>query len=107
MSQTLFYLCVGSAMWLLGLHGLLRLEHPLRRLIAINIMGSGVFTVMVALALRSEPADPVMQALVVTGLVVAASATAFALRLIATRLRDADQRESVPLNERVKPEASE
>ena len=39
--------------------------------------------VMVALASRSTPTDPVLRALVVTGLVVAASATAFALRLAA------------------------
>lgn len=87
MTQTLFYLCVGATLWLLGLHGLLRLEHPVRRLIAINVMGSGVFTLMVALALRTEPRDPVLQALVVTGLVVAASATAFALRLISSDIR--------------------
>lgn len=92
MSQTLFYLLVGGTLWLLGLHGLLRLKHPIRRLIAINIMGSGVFTVMVALALRSDPPDPVMQALVVTGLVVAASATAFALRLISARIDQAPNR---------------
>ncbi len=94
MNQTLFYLLVGGALWLLGLHGLLRLEHPIRRLIAINIMGSGVFSVMVAMALRSDPPDPIMQALVVTGLVVAASATAFALRLISARIdQDKDNSE--------------
>lgn len=81
MSQSIIYLVAGSALWLLGLHGLLRVQHALRRIIAINIMGSGVFMVMVALAARTQPADPVLQALVVTGLVVAVSATAFALRL--------------------------
>lgn len=96
MSQTLFYLCVGSSLWLLGLHGLLRLKHPIRRLIAINVMGSGVFTVMVALALRSDPPDPVLQALVVTGLVVAASATAFALRLTSARIHHREDRENQP-----------
>ncbi|MDQ2078139.1 NADH-quinone oxidoreductase subunit K [Marinimicrobium sp. ABcell2] len=81
MSLSLFYLCVGTTLWLLGLHGMLRQSHVLRRIIAVNIMGGGVFTVMVALAIRSDPVDPVLQALVVTGLVVAVSATAFALRL--------------------------
>jgi multicomponent Na+:H+ antiporter subunit C len=85
MSQSVFYLGVGALLWLLGLHGLLRLQHPLRRLLAINIMGSGVFTILVALTLRTEPQDPVLQALVVTGLVVSASATAFAVRLISAR----------------------
>lgn len=81
MSTSLFYLLVGSALWCLGLHGLLVTRHALRRIIAINIMGSGVFLVMVALATRVAPVDAILQALVVTGLVVAVSATAFALRL--------------------------
>lgn len=82
MSLSLFYLCVGVTLWLLGLHGLLlRRAHVVRQIIAVNIMGSGAFTVMTALAARSEPVDPVLQALVVTGLVVAVSATALALRL--------------------------
>jgi len=44
-------------------------------------MGSGVFLVMIALAARHDPSDPLLVALVVTGLVVAVSATALALRL--------------------------
>jgi multicomponent Na+:H+ antiporter subunit C len=36
---------------------------------------------MIALATRSQPSDPLLVALVVTGLVVAVSATALALRL--------------------------
>lgn len=82
MSSTLFYLCIGAGLWVLGLHGLMVARYAIRRIIAINIMGNGVFMIMVALAGRSSPTDPVMQALVVTGLVVAVSATAFALRLI-------------------------
>lgn len=90
MSQALWFLIVGIALWVIGLHGLLRLQHPIRRLLSINIMGTGAFTVMIALAQRSEAVDPVLQAMVVTGLVVAASATAFALRLISgTQSRNA------------------
>lgn len=81
MSGASLYLGLGMLLWLLGLHGLLRLRHTLRRIMAINLMGSGTFMVMVALASRSGHNDPVLQALVVTGLVVAVSATAFALRL--------------------------
>lgn len=79
--MTLFYLGVGIALWLLGLHSLLVQRGALRQIIAINVMGSGVFMVMVALATRGETTDAVLHALVVTGLVVAISATAFALRL--------------------------
>lgn len=81
MNSTVFWLSIGVALWLLGLHGLLTLRQPLRRIIAINLMGSGVFLVMIALAARHDPSDPLLVALVVTGLVVAVSATALALRL--------------------------
>src|SRR3546814_12079179 len=81
MSVTLFWIAVGFALWLLGLHGLLTLRHALRRIIAINLMGSGVFLVMIALAARPAPSDPLLVALVGTGLVLAVSATALALRL--------------------------
>lgn len=81
MSTSLFWMIIGAALWLLGLHGLLTLRHALRRIIAFNLMGSGVFLVMIALAARQQPSDPLLVALVVTGLVVAVSATALALRL--------------------------
>lgn len=87
-SSTLIYLCLGALLWTLGLHGLLLLQHPIRRIMAINLMGSGTFMVMVTLASRGEHTDPVLQALVVTGLVVAVSATAFALRLAVATDKD-------------------
>lgn len=82
MSAIELYLTLGVAVFLLSLHGLMTLNDPIRRLIAVNLMGAGTFLVMVSLAKRSEVPDPVLHALVVTGLVVAISATAFALRLI-------------------------
>lgn len=85
MSAEFVYLVGGAAVWAVGLHGLLLVHHVLRRIIAVNLMGSGVFLVLVALAARSSPPDPVLQALVVTGLVVAISATAFAVRLSSAR----------------------
>lgn len=91
MSSILLYLLTGVLLWLIGLHALLGQRHPLRRIIAVNVMGSGVFMVMVALASRVQPIDPVLQALVVTGLVVAASATAFALRLATAKSDSTDQ----------------
>ncbi len=91
MTHALLYLLAGLGLWLLGLHGLLSQRHALRRIIAVNIMGSGVFMLMVALANRVQPIDPVLQALVVTGLVVAASATAFALRLATASADSSDQ----------------
>lgn len=84
MSTSIFYLCIGCTLWVLALHSLLLNQHILRKIITVNVMGSGVFLVMVALAARIQNADPILHALVVTGLVVAVSATAFALRLAST-----------------------
>lgn len=92
MTTSLFYLCIGIGLWVLGLHSLLLNRHVLRKIIAINIMGSGVFLVMVALATRLESTDPILHALVVTGLVVAVSATAFALRLATPTTPAEDER---------------
>jgi len=44
-------------------------------------MGSGAFLVLVGLAQRSGTPDPVPQAMVLTGIVVAVAATALALAL--------------------------
>ncbi len=81
MSSLLFFAAVGVLLWLLGLGGLLLARSALRRIIAVNIMAGGAFMVMVTLAARGAEPDPVLQALVVTGLVVGVSATAFAVRL--------------------------
>lgn len=90
MSNVTLYLLGGIALWVLGLHALMTQHNALRRIMAVNVMGSGTFMIMVALAARVTPIDPVLQALVVTGLVVAASATAFALRLATTKAPAAD-----------------
>lgn len=81
MTTIQLYLCLGVGLWGLGSLGLLLAQNFIRRIININIAGNGVFMVMVALASREATIDPVLQALVVTGLVVAVCATAFALRL--------------------------
>lgn len=84
--MTLFYLCIGAGLFLLGLHSFLLQRQLVRVIIAINIMSSGVFMIMVALAKRGDSTDPILHALVVTGLVVAVSASAFALRLASNLL---------------------
>jgi multicomponent Na+:H+ antiporter subunit C len=45
-------------------------------------MGSGIFLVLVGLAQRQNVPDPVPQAMVLTGIVVAVAATALALALV-------------------------
>ena len=84
MNPANFYALIGIGLFSVGLLGLIINSHLLRKILAINIMGSGVFLVLVALARRAEnmPADPVPHAMVITGIVVAISATALALTLM-------------------------
>ena len=84
MSNAFLYAAVGVGLFCLGLYALIVHAHLLRKILAINVMGSGVFLVLVALARRSGAASPdaVPQAMVITGIVVAVSATALALVLM-------------------------
>jgi multicomponent Na+:H+ antiporter subunit C len=70
----------------IGLFGLIAQPHPLRKLVAFNVMGSGVFILFGALARRGAaaglPADPVPQALLITAIVVAFAATAMTVALL-------------------------
>jgi multicomponent Na+:H+ antiporter subunit C len=78
-----WYLLVGAALFAFGLRGIFVDSTPLRRIIAVNVMGNGVFLVFVTLAARVEGGrpDPVPHAMVLTGIVVAVCATAVALTL--------------------------
>ncbi len=84
MSSALLYALVGTGLFSLGLYGLIVQAHLLRKILGLNIMGSGVFLVLVALARRTGevPPDAVPHAMVITGIVVAISATALALALM-------------------------
>jgi multicomponent Na+:H+ antiporter subunit C len=85
-SAVLLYAMTGALLALAGGLGLVLGAHPVRRIVAMNIFGSGVFLVMIALAARaSDGPDPVPQAMVLTGIVVAVSATAVALALVPSR----------------------
>lgn len=89
MSHVFFYALIGVGLFILGLYALIAYAHLLRKILAINVMGSGVFLLLVALAARTRSVpDPVPHAMVITGIVVAVSATALALALM-LRLRDA------------------
>ncbi len=82
MSSALLYALAGVCLCGIGLGGFLLLGHLLRRLLAFNVLGSGVFLVLVGLAQHRDGPDPVPQALVLTGIVVAIAATALAIVLI-------------------------
>jgi multicomponent Na+:H+ antiporter subunit C len=85
MSTTVFGLC-GAAAVGLALYGLITDPQPLRKILAFNIFGAGVFLLFGVVARRGAAAgfgaDPVPQALVITGMVVAFAATALAAALL-------------------------
>ncbi len=97
-AATLFGLCAAVLIGL-GLFGLMVNPRPLRKILAFNVIGSGVFLMLGAIARRGAGAgmggDPVPQALLITGIVVAFSATALAVALL---LRLFDESGSDSLN---------
>lgn len=81
MSSVLFFV-MGGVLFLLGFLAQALRTSLVMKVLAINIMSVGVFMVFLALANRNQPADPMVHAMVLTGIVVAVSASAFALALI-------------------------
>ena len=86
MSDAILYGLCGTVLVGLGLFGLIVHPQPLRKILAFNLIGGGVFLLFGAVARRGAAAgfggDPVPQALVITGIVVAFSATALAVALL-------------------------
>jgi multicomponent Na+:H+ antiporter subunit C len=85
MTADLFGLC-GAALVGLGLFGLIVHGHALRKILAFNLPASGVFLLFGVMARRGAVtglgSDPVPQAMVITGLVVAFASTALAVALL-------------------------
>ncbi len=84
-APTLFGLCAAALVGI-GLYGLIVNPRPLRKILAFNLVGTGVFLLFGAIARRGAAVgmdgDPVPQALLITGIVVAFSATALAVALV-------------------------
>ncbi len=89
----------GAALVGLGLYALIVNREPIKKLLAFNLIGSGVFLVFGIVARRGAvgvfPFDPVPQAMVITGIVVAFAASALAVALM---LRLAEETERVTLD---------
>lgn len=101
MSTALLYAFAGTALFVVGVAALILQAHLLRKILAFNVMGNGVFLVLVGLGQRSGVPDPVPQAMVLTGIVVALAATALALAL-ARRLLDLNGEMRLPEEEIVR-----
>ncbi len=84
-SATLFALC-GAALAGLGLFELIVHPAPLRKVLGFNLLGGGVFLIFGTIARRGAAVgfggDPVPQALIITGIVVAFASTALAVALL-------------------------
>jgi len=94
-AATLFGLC-GAMVIGIGSYGLIAHANLIRRVLAFNLIGSGIFLLFGALASRApDVTDPVPQAMVITGIVVALAATALAITLI-VRLFEVTGESSLP-----------
>lgn len=85
MTPTLAYGLLAVGIIGLALHSLIARAHLLARLIAANVLGSGVFLLFVALARRGRPGapvDPLPHAMVLTGIVVTVAATGLTVALL-------------------------
>jgi multicomponent Na+:H+ antiporter subunit C len=82
---TLYGLCAAALVGL-GLYGLIVSPQPLRKVLAFNLMGNGIFLACAVIARRGAAlglgGDPVPQALLITAIVVAFAASALAVALM-------------------------
>lgn len=76
----------GAALVGLGLYGAILQPSWLRRILSVNVLSSGIFLLYGIVARRGATADyardPVPQALVITGIVVAFAGSALAVALL-------------------------
>ena len=84
--STMLFGLAAAALIGLGLFGVVINPAPLRKILAFNVIGAGVFLMFGVVGQRGAAAglaaDPVPQALVIIGQVVAFAATAIAVMLI-------------------------
>lgn len=93
MDPVLIYGLAACALIALGFRSVLLQTSLLGQIIAINVSGAGVFLLFVSHAYRGsrDNPDPLLHALVLTGIVVAISATALALTLGRCLSREDDE----------------
>ena len=83
MSSALLYSITGVGLFAIGLLGIVLASHIMRKVLALNVMGIGIFMLLIALAKHSDSViDPVPHAMVLTGIVIAVAGTALALNLM-------------------------
>lgn len=95
-TAALFSIC-GAVLVGIGAFGLFAHAHLVRRILAFNVTSSGIFLIFGGLGFRHPEvgADPVPQAMIITGIVVALAATALAVTL-AVRLFEETGQTTLP-----------
>jgi multicomponent Na+:H+ antiporter subunit C len=94
MITNMLYSLGGVALFIMGLFALIACSHPLRKILAVNIMATGIFLILIATAYKQAGTgeiDPVPHAMVLTGIVVSVSVTALAL-ILACRVQETSNR---------------
>jgi len=86
MSPAMLFGIMSAGLIGIGLFGLIVHPSALRKLLSFNLVGAGVFLLFGVAAQRGAgagfPGDPVPQALVITGIVVAFAASALTVALL-------------------------
>jgi multicomponent Na+:H+ antiporter subunit C len=80
----------GLVLFCMGLFALFACSHFLRKILAVNVMSTGIFLILIAAAytpINTGEVDPVPHAMVLTGIVVSVSVTALAL-ILACRVQE-------------------
>lgn len=83
MTHPEWYMAVGAILFALGSLRVLLVADVVRRVVAVNVAGAGILIILIALAVPTDtqPADSVLHALVLTGIVITVSLSGFALVL--------------------------
>ncbi|MGE4294637.1 MAG: NADH-quinone oxidoreductase subunit K [Campylobacterales bacterium] len=82
MSLFALYGLLGLGLFVAAIAAFVSRGAPLFRLLALNVASGGVFLIYVAFSARTQPADPIFQAMVLTGIVVSVCFTAMGALLI-------------------------
>jgi multicomponent Na+:H+ antiporter subunit C len=97
MSSALLYSLTGLGLFAIGLLGIVLAGHVMRKILALNVMGIGIFMLLIAVAKQDGAlVDPVPHAMVLTGIVIAAAGTALALNLMVRLHRMSDPKQGKP-----------
>lgn len=97
MNSALLYSITGLGLFAIGLLGIVLAGHVMRKILSLNVMGIGIFMLLIAIAEQGESlVDPVPHAMVLTGIVIAAAGTALALNLMVRLHRMSDSKQGRP-----------